>query len=136
MAKPQAVTIPSDDCLVNIDGVRYALHEGETVTLIHGMSVGAMTSLNAMLQIGPKLAAADGEPDEKLQHARLADDAMQALCAALAPRLVAWTWTDVAGRPLPQPDGTTGPLMALDPAEIGWLVMAAKGETAGARKNG
>ena len=136
MAKPQAVTIPSDDCLVTIDGAQYALHEGETVTLIPGMSVGAINAANALMRIGPKLAAAVGEPDQVQQQTALADDAMQALCAALAPRLVAWTWTDVAGRPLPPLDGTTAPLMALEAEELLWLLGAAKGETAGARKNG
>lgn len=136
MAKPQPITVPSDDCLVAIGGEKYAVHEGETVTLIPGMTVGAINAANALMQIGPKLAAAEGEPDQVQQQTALADDAMQALCVALAPRLVAWTWTDVAGRPLPPLDGTTAPLMALEAEELLWLLGAAKGETAGARKNG
>lgn len=136
VAKPQAIEVPSDDCLVTVGGEKIAVHEGESVTLLPGMSVGAISAANTLMSLGPKLAAAEGEPDQVQQQTALADDAMTRLCASLAPRIVSWTWTDMAGRPLPQPDGTAGPLMALEVEELIWLLGAAKGETAAPRKNG
>lgn len=136
MAKPLPVEIPSDDCTVTIDGTTYTPHEGESVTLFPGMSVGAMNSFNELISYQPQLDAAAGEPNEALRQSKIANDAMQALCRALAPRIVSWTWTDMAGRLLPQPDGTPGPLQALESEEVAWLIRAARGETPSARKNG
>lgn len=136
MAKPTRVTVPSDDCTVTINGEKYTPHEGETVTLVPGLSVGAMAAINKLISFQPALDAATGEPDEGARQFTIADEAMQALCKALAPRIIAWTWTDAAGRPLPQPDGTPEPLQALETEELAWLITACKGETPDQRKNG
>lgn len=132
MAKPTPITIPSDDCLV--DGL--AVHEGETVTLIPGLSVAAINAVNALLSISADLDAADGEPDQTQRQTALADGALQKLCTALAPRIVRWTWTDMAGRPLPQPDGKPDGLMVLESIELMWLLTAVKGETPARRGEG
>lgn len=136
MAKPKPVTVPSDDCLVTVGGEQFNVHEGETVTLIPGMTVEAIAAVNKLLGLTPQIDAARGEADEGAQVVALSDNAMQALCRALAPRIVSWTWTDMTGRPLPQPDGTPERLMALETAELAWLISACQGETPAARKNG
>lgn len=135
MAKPQPIEIPSDDCAVVIDGETYYPHEGESVRLVPGLSVGTIHALSGLTSVGTKMEAAKGEPGELATITGLADDAMQALCQALAQRIKSWTWTDVNGNPLPQPDGTTGPLQALEAAELHWLLAAVKGETGAQRKN-
>lgn len=136
MSKPAPTVVPSDDYVVTIDGVTYHPHEGETVTLFAGLSVAAITAINRLMSLGTQLAALEGEPDQMAQTTDLLDTTYQQVCEMLAPRIVSWTWTDLAGRPLPQPDGTAGPLQTLEAAEVNWLIAALKGETAGARKNG
>lgn len=136
MAKPEPIEIPSDDCVVTIDGTRYTPHEGESVWLIPGLSVGAIAALSAFTAIGAEMEAAQGEPDEFERQAGLADRALQGLCRALAPRVIRWTWTDMAGRPLPQPDGTPERLQALESEEVAWLLAACQGETPARRGNG
>ena len=136
MAKPKPVTIPSDDCIVTVAGEQYAVHEGETVTLIRGFNVEGIAAIKRLVEIAPALDAARGEPNEGMRVVETTDSAMQAVCRALAPRIVSWTWTDMAGRPLPQPDGTPERLMALETQELSWLIAACTGETPGERKNG
>ena len=65
----------------------------------------------------------------------LMDGALQGLARGLAPRIVRWNWTDWLGNPMPQPDGTVGPLLALETEELYWLLSAVKGETTGQAKN-
>lgn len=136
MSKPLPTVVPSDDYAVVVDGETFHPHEGESVTLFVGLSVAALTAINRLMSLGTQLAAIEGEPDQLAQTTALLDTTYQQVCEMLAPRIVAWTWTDLAGRPLPQPDGTAGPLQALDASEVNWLIGALKGETAGARKNG
>lgn len=135
MAKPKPVEVPSDDCVVTIDGEQYTPHEGESVWLIPGLSVGAINAINSFTAIGTQMEAARGEPDEYRRQAALADQALQGLCRALAPRIVRWNWTDAAGRPLPQPDGTPQRLQALESEEVAWLLAACQGETPARRGN-
>lgn len=135
MAKPLPVEVPSDDLEITIDGETFTPHEGESVTLLRGMSVGAINAINQLMSIAPQIDAAAGEGNERARIVQISDQAFQQLCKAMAPRIVSWTWTDAAGRPLPQPDGTAGPLQALETEELAWLLSACKGETAGARKN-
>ncbi len=136
MAKPKPVEVLSDDLTITIDGETFTPHEGESVTLLRGLSVGAINAINQLINIAPAIDAASGESNEGARVMQISDQAFQQLCRALAPRIVSWTWTDAAGRPLPQPDGTADPLQALETEELAWLLSACKGETAGARKNG
>lgn len=136
MSKPEPIVVPSDDCDVTVNGETYFPHEGETITLIPGLSAGAVSAINTFMSIGTRIDAVSGEPDEGARVTAIADEALQKLCAALASRVVSWTWTDAAGRPLPQPDGTPEPLLALESSELLWIITAVKGETRSARKNG
>lgn len=136
MAKPRPSVVPSDSYKIVVDGETYHPHEGETVTMFIGMSVGAINSVSKIINIAPQFEALKGETDEGLKAVGLADDMLTALCEALAPRIVSWTWTDFAGRPLPPPDGTARRLMTLEAGELMWLLGAAKGETGAQRKNG
>lgn len=136
MAKPQPIEVKSDDCIVTIDGEKYALHEGESVWLVPGLSVGTIHAMNGLMGVSAQMDAAKGEPDELATITRLADRSFQAVCEALAQRVQRWTWTDVNGRPLPQPNGEPDAFGALMPEELFWLLSAAKGETASPRKNG
>lgn len=135
MSKPEPKPVPSDDCTVTLDGVDYFPHEGETVWLLPGQAVGEIASLARLMALADELAAIVGDDDEARQAARLSDEAMRDLCEALAPRILDWDWTDLAGRPLPKPDGTARPLLRLQTAELYWLLSAARGETPSARKN-
>lgn len=136
MAKPKGITIPSDDCLVTVGGEKYAVHEGETVTLVPGLNVEAMAAIRKLTSFQPQVDAAEGEDNEGARVFEIAESAMVSICRALAPRILGWTWTDLTGRPLPQPDGTPDRLMALESEELAWLIAACKGETPAARKNG
>lgn len=136
MSKPKPIVVPSDDYAVTQNGETFHPHEGETVTMYVGQAVGVAASIRKILGIGPQLDAAEGARDEQLRQVMIGSEALEQLCAVLAPRVVDWTWTDFAGRPLPKPDGTAGPLLALETSELFWLLTAVKGETPSARKNG
>ena len=129
MAKPQAIEIKSDDCTVTINGEPCTPHEGESVWIIPGLSVGAISALTTLTQTGVAMEAARGEPDEGIRVTALMDGALQGLARGLAPRIVRWNWTDWLGQPMPQPDGRAAPLPALETEELYWLLSAVKGET-------
>lgn len=135
MAKPQPIEVKSDDFTITVDGVEYQPHEGEAVWLFPGMPTGAILAANSLTQLQPQFEAAD-TPELAQEALTKLDAGMQKLLRVIAPRIVRWTWTDAAGRPLPQPDGTSGPLELLSEQEIGWLLQACKGETPSKRKNG
>ncbi len=146
MSKPLARRIPSDDCVVftgrtlkdgQIDnpGIPYNPHEGEWVEMFAETSVGELKAVRRLRELGTQLEAAQGETDEQSRMIRLSDDAFTDLCQALAPRIKAWSWTDDAGRPISQPDGTAASLQPLKADELMWLLSAAQGEVPSERKN-
>jgi hypothetical protein len=137
MAKPTAITVPSDDCVVTIGGKPYNVHEGETVTLVEtAPTIRDQQALLAFHMLGPKVAAAEGDPEELQAILPLLDRALEDVCAMLAERVVDWTWTNDRGRPLPKPDGTGEPFKALRDDEVMYLIEVVKGESPAARKNG
>ena len=136
MSKPKPVRVPSDDCSIVVAGETYYPHEGEWVEVIPTLSVGGFRALRELREAGTRMLAAAGEPDEDEQQLTIADDAFTTLCAALAPRIVDWSWTDDAGRPLPKPDGRPEFLVVLRPEELGWLLGAVKGQTPTQEKKG
>lgn len=138
MAKPVPVEVKSDDCLVTVNGEKYAVHEGESVWLFQGQSVSEMRAVSRLAQLQVQVDALKDGGDTAAALALMAEiDALfDALCAMLAPRVVRWNWTDLRGEPMPQPDGTPGVLARLDSEELFWLLQAAKGEAGGGRKNG
>jgi hypothetical protein len=109
-------------------------HEGEWVEMFATSSVGELRAIRRLRELGSQLAAVKGDKDEESESLQLSDDAFEDLVQALAPRVVAWNWTDNAGRPMPQPDSPTV-LRMLQPEELMWLLGAAQGETPSARKN-
>lgn len=135
MAKPQPLEVKSDDFTTIIDGVEYHPHEGESVWLFPGMPTGAMMAATGLVSMQPQIEAAETQAEQARVMAKL-DEGMTRLLRLMAPRIVRWNWTDLAGRPIPQPDGTPGPLELLTEEEIGWLIQACKGETPSQRKNG
>lgn len=135
VAKPQAIEIKADSCVVTVNDVAYTPHEGESVWVIPGLTVGAINALTVLTQTSVAIDSARGEPDEGQRVTAIMDGTLQGLCRALAPRIVRWNWTDMRGEPLPQPDGTAAPLMALESEELFWLLSAVKGETPEQAKN-
>lgn len=136
MSKPQPQRIPSDDCVVTINGTEYHPHEGEWVEVLAGMTVREYQALSRLVDYGMQLLAAQGEPDEQQQVMRLTDQQMDELCVALADRVLDWNWTDLRGRPLPKPDGTPEPLRRLQAQELRWLSTATQGERPADRGKG
>ena len=139
MAKPPPESIPSDDYEVTTaDGQVYRPHEGEWVLMYLDQTVEEVTAGEALARIGVEMQAAKGDKDEALKIGLLAEQHFAILCEALAERVVDWTWTDRRGRPLPKPDGTTGPISKLSSDEMGYLlkVKASRQESEPARKNG
>ncbi len=133
MAKPTPRRVPSDDCLVTVDGVEYAVHEEEWVDLLPGMNVQALAALEGLHRIGVTLNTVKGEPDEYIRALEAVNRYFDDACAFLAGRVVAWNWTDLKGNALPDPSLEV--LKALDAGEILWLLEAAQGETKAQRKN-
>jgi hypothetical protein len=135
MSKPPTRPVPSDDYVLTVDGVEYHPHEGEQVEFIGSTTVGEMQAFNRFRRLSVSIDAVKGEADEAQKINELMDPAFEQLCELLARRLVRWSWTDDAGRPLPQPDAPEV-LKALCAEEVYYLLIAAQGESAGERKNG
>lgn len=129
MAKPPPIRIPSDDCRIVLDGQEFFPHEGEWVETLAGMTVAEYKAINAMGNLAERLAQVKGDPDEEEKVNALIDGQFDQICDVLAARVVAWNWTDDAGRPLPQPNGTPAIFHRLRSHELNWLVRAAEGET-------
>lgn len=127
----------SDDCIVVVNGEPCAVHEGESVWLFVGQSVGELRALSRLAGLQGLIDGAKGENDPAAAQGVLAgiDGAFEDICAMLAPRVVRWTWTDFAGRPMPQPDGKPETLARLETEELFWLLQAARGEGGGGRAN-
>ena len=130
--KPTARIVPSDDCVVTIDGVDYALHEGESVTVVPGFSVGDIQLMRRFSELQPQLDAATS-PGEQIG---ITADTCNEIIDALCKRLLAWTWTDDAGRYLPQPLGNPVAFAPLRVEELMYLALVVRGESPGERKNG
>lgn len=134
--KPPIRSVPSDDCLVRVDGVQYAVHAGEIVRVLAGFSVGGLRALGKMRALGVQVASVQGEEESGGKVLDALNAAFADVCLELARRVKGWTWTDDGGEPLPQPDGTPEPFYALRTEEIYWLVAACQGESSAERKKG
>ena len=135
MAKPIARRIPSDDCTKTVDGTEYAVHEGERVELVGGLTIAELRARQHLLELSPKVAALQGEDNAAQETIRLLEESYTKVLDSLARRLVAWNWTDDRGEPLPAPDGTSTPLEGLSPEELLYLLTATGGEAPAERKN-
>lgn len=138
MAKPLPRQVSSDDCVVTVNGEPCTPHEGEFVWLFQGQSMSELRGLSKLMGLQTAMDVAKGDTDAGTVQELLEgiNAAFDDICKMLAPRVVRWDWTDLRGDPLPQPDGTPGPLARLDTQELMWLLTAAKGETPQGRGEG
>ena len=138
MAKPLNPTriVPSDDLWISENSERFNPHEGETVTVLRGFSVGGLRALAILQRMPVELAAVKGEEGEGMKSVEIAERAFETVCEELGHRVIGWTWTDDLGRPLSQPDGTAVPIRVLRAEELMWLVAACQGETPSEKKDG
>lgn len=128
MAKPQAIKISSDSCPVVVNGETYYPHEGEHVWMMPVASVGDMRRLSVAAMASVRVAAVQGDADQGAKEIAIASETLDSLSEVLAPRIVKWTWTDLRGRPMPQPDDTALSLSNLCQSELEWLLNALMGK--------
>lgn len=134
--KPPPRIVPSDDCVVTVDGVEYHPHEGESVSIAPGYSVGDLQLQHELQALRVKLDAIAGDDDEGARQVAILDNSYTSAIEVLSARLLGWTWTDDAGDPLPQPHKAPSAFSRLRLDEIYYLIQAVKGETPGEQKNG
>lgn len=99
--RPPGLRVPSDTFTVVRDGVTYRPHAGEWVEFFGDGTVGDTLLMQRGERLSREVAAAgDGASDElQLRAERLTEE----MCRRAAANIVAWTWTDRAGRPYPNP---------------------------------
>lgn len=122
MAKPQPIRIPSDDFIMTVRGREYRPHEGESVDIIPFVSVAEARAVTLVQQLGADADAIRDDPGAKAELDRIGTEQLIILTNALSARLIAWTWTDWHGNPLPQPNGDPEVLMALSTEELFYLL--------------
>lgn len=120
MGKPLPKEIPSDQCPAGYNGEICYPHQEEVVVLFPGWCWGEVEAYQELKRLGDKIRSGKAGPEAIEETNKWMDQ----LCEFLSHRIVSWTWTDRRGRPLPQPDGTAGPLKALTSEEIVWLMTA------------
>lgn len=112
-------TVFADDLVIEVDGVEYRPHAGESVTFRGGVTVDDYLSAVALQGV-----TAEAAPEATA-------GAFVDTLANLASRIVAWDWTDDAGKPCPSPP-TVETLRALRFEELGWLLAQSTGASPGA----
>ena len=136
--KPQAVEIPSDDCEVEIDGVVYNPHVGESIKAIPGMTVGNVGMSRRLTAMQTEMAAVeDDHPDSdqsdeanaarteaNAQQLAIMGDAFEEGMALLHGRIAEWNWTDDTGEKLPQPRRNPEVFRKLRTEELFYLIGA------------
>lgn len=137
MGKPQAVRVPSDECVVLVGGTEYHPHEGEWVELVPGLRAADYILSIELSTVRSDLKAAEGDSGREAieRQNALLRRYYESASELLARRVRAWSWTDDYGQPLPQPDGTPAPFLALRPDELGYLIAVARETTQAQRKN-
>jgi len=143
MAKPQPIRIPSDNCIVTIDGVEYRPHENEWVEVLPGLKVGHQKLIAEMNALRAEFETLEDDAEQDDESGLAARRRINELAAQyndkmidfLRQRLVAWNWTDELGRPLPELDGTERPFELLSAEELGWLLAACRGDVETESKN-
>ena len=133
MSKPASVRVPSDDFVVEIGGESFRTHENEWVEVLPQISVRELQQMQQLNRLHVEIDALAGEDGGEDAVLALLDATYAEVCQTLAVRIVDWTWTDDAGRPLPKPDGTDEPFRRLTPQELWYLVRVVRGEHPAAR---
>lgn len=138
MSKPVPERFDSGDFTVVVNGETYYPHEGEWVELFPDQTVAEVLAQAGMAKLASQIKSAEGDPDEQSQVLAAIAEHFDVACEQLADRVMAWSWTDRRGNPLPQPDGTVGPIKRLSNEEMRYLltVKASKQESKADRKNG
>lgn len=148
MSKPVPKRIPSDDCVITVDGISYYPHADEWVEIFPIQSVREIRLVASMARLGIDVQSAQddlvnsGDNNDttnvtaQARLAALADAQLSALCEILAERVIAWNWTDLRGLPYAQPDGTAAQIEQLTADELAWLIRCVQPESSGDRKNG
>lgn len=136
MAKPLPRRVPCDDCIVTIDGELYALHEGEWVDILGDVKVGDLSAFRHLTELEDRLAAVAGDSDEEKRTLALTDEAWGSALDILRQRVVAWSWTDDAADPLPQPKADPAVFGRLRFEEVAYLLRALRRNTPAEAKNG
>ena len=136
MSKPASVRVPSDDFVVEIGGQAFNTHEGEWVEVLPQISVCELQQMQRLNRLHVEIDALAGEDGGDDAVLALLDATYADLCQTLATRIIDWTWTDDAGRPLPKPDGTAEPFRRLAPQELWYLVRVVRGDHPAARGKG
>jgi hypothetical protein len=136
MTKLPGLRVKSDDLEIDIGGTKVHPHKGEWVEIVPTRTVAEYKAIAALGGLSVVLDALKGEADEGSKTVIAVADAYSGLCEHLASRVTDWNWTDVFGKPMPKPDGTSGPMFRLSQDELWWLANAGQGETVADRKNG
>lgn len=136
MSKPASVRVPSDDLVVEIGGQSFRTHENEWVEVLPQISVRELQQMQQLNRLHVEIDALAGEDGGEDAVLALLDSTYAEVCQTLATRIIDWTWTDDAGRPLPKPDGTAEPFRRLTPQELWYLVRVVRGERPAARGKG
>lgn len=127
MAKIEPVTVPSDDCVVRSGGGVATPHEGESVTVIPGMTIADMAVFHRLAELPAKMDEFEGEAGGFVGQLRLMEEFADAVAPTLTDRIAAWTWTDQRGRPLPQPADDPTVFRRLSFEEIQYLCLLLRG---------
>lgn len=146
--RPPAVTVPSDDYEIEVDGETYYPHRGEEVEVLMGATVGEFAYQRGMDELRVKLDAIGEEIEEedeatelqrliaeRQQRTVLIEGSYGEMSEFVRERMVSWNWTDRRGKSYPQPDDDPEVFDRLPLEELAYLVSVVRGETGGQAKN-
>ena len=115
MSKVPARRYQSDDLTIASGGETYHPHEGEWVEMRGGPSWDFMRQAAVITQLESRpFNVMTSEESQDMTRA------LGSVTAFLASRLVAWSWTDMDGKPLSEP--TAEVIGTLDQQEVLWLI--------------
>lgn len=138
--------VPSDDFVILINDEEDRPHAGEWIECTRSASIGELRAIWAFDRMSIRMTG-DEEIDPIAGLEEL-DGRYDDLLRWMAPRIVAWNWTDERGDPIVpwnaeedgQPyaklDGSPEPLAHLSTGEIHYLRSVLKGETPSERGEG
>lgn len=137
MSKPGARRISSDDCVVIVGGEHFNPHEGEWIEVVPVQTVADLRERIALMQMQVEIEALKGEPDAEAKQMTILDAKFPVICAMLTRVILAWNWTDLQGKPLPNPHNEPDNLeRIISTDEMLWLMAATQPEVPAERKNG
>lgn len=135
---PDAVTQSSDDCELTFGGESYYPHQGETVTYIPGLTVGAMLQITQLAKLAPRMEAMDKDTPQAESIAVMSEfgEIVEQMKDEIAGQIVAWSWTDRRGQPYAAPAAEPGVFNRLEIKELMYLGLLLRGESEGAQRKG